>query len=96
MSGGTNKKIEQQNKMVQKQYKADSRMHGYTKLVNEDRYNTAVARTELQQATLDARADAADKTKQREFKYNQRLQNRQFNTDKKAYNQALKDYDTQT
>lgn len=96
MSGGTNRKIEQQNKMVRKQYKADSRMHDYTKQVNENRYNTAVARTELQQATLDARADAADKTKQLEFKYNQRLQNRQFNTDKEAYNQALKDYDTQT
>lgn len=96
MSGGTNRKIEAQNKQIKKQFKADSRMHSYTEQVNEGRYQDAVARRELQQAILDKRADAADKTKKLEFRYNQKLQNQQFKTDKQAYRQALKDYDTQT
>ena len=93
MSGGTNRKIEQQNKMVRKQFKSDMRMHDYTRRVNEDRYDAALAKRDLQQATLDARADAADKIKKQDFRYKTRLQNRQFKVDKEAYRQGLKDYD---
>lgn len=95
MSGGTNRKIEQQNKMVRKQFKSDMRMHDYTRRVNEDRYDAALAKRDLQQATLDARADAADKIKKQDFRYKTRLQNRQFKVDKEAYRQGLKDYDRQ-
>ena len=95
MSGGTNRKIEQQNKMVRKQFRSDMRKHDYTTRVNEDRYEAALAKRDLQQATLDARADAADKIKKQDYRYKTRLQNRQFKVDKEAYRQGLKDYDAQ-
>jgi len=96
MSGGTNRKIEAQNKFVEKQYKADQRMHSYTEQVNENRYQDALARRELQQATLDKKADLADAIKIQDFNYKDDLQRREFRNEKDAYKQALDDYDAQT
>lgn len=95
MSGGTNNKIKQQNKAVEKQYKYDKKYHDYTEKVNQKRYEKARADTILQQANYDAQRLFKDKIKAQQFNYQSDLQKRQFDLDKQVYNQALDDYDDQ-
>ena len=95
MSGGTNRKIKNQNKAVEKQYKYDRKLHDYTSKTNILRYNQAVADTELQQANLDAQRDFKNAIKLQEFQYQSDLQQRQFDLDKRSYRQSLEDYDKQ-
>lgn len=95
MSGGTNNKIKQQNKAIEKQYKYDRKYHDYTEKVNQKRYEKAVADTSLQQANYDAQRLFKDAIKKQQFDYQSDLQKRQFDLDKQVYNQALDDYDNQ-
>ena len=96
MSGGTNRKIKDQNKQIEKQYKYDKNLHAYTAKTNKLRYEQAVADTNLQQANYDAQRKFKDAVKIQEFNYQSDLQKRQFDLDKQAYEQSLKDYDSQT
>ena len=96
MSGGTNRKIKDQNKAIKKQYKYDRKFHDYTHKTNLLRYEQAVADTNLQQANYDAQREFKDAVKAQEFKYQSDLQQRQFDLDKTAYRQSLEDYDKQT
>ena len=95
MSGGTNRKIKDQNKQIEKQYKYDRKFHDYTHKTNLLRYEQAVADTNLQQANYDAQRKFKDAVKAQEFKYQSDLQQRQFDLDKTAYRQSLEDYDKQ-
>lgn len=95
MSGGTNQKIKEQNKMVEKQYAYDRRMHDYTAKTNQLRYEQAVADTNLQQASYDAQRDYKNALKLQEYKHQQDLQERQYELDNQAYLKSLEDYDNQ-
>lgn len=95
MSGGTNKKIEANNKQVTKQYKFDSQYYNYTNYENQRRYDDAVLRNQLQQANLDAQAAFKDATSRQQYQYQKDLQQRQYDVDSDAYKQALLDYDDQ-
>tara|TARA_B100000287_G_scaffold435506_1_gene504174 strand:+ start:2485 stop:4047 length:1563 start_codon:yes stop_codon:yes gene_type:complete len=95
MSGGTNQKIKDQNKAIEKQYKYDRRLHDYTSKTNVLRYDQAVADTKLQQANLDVQQRFKNALKRQEFSYQSDLQQRQFDLDKQAYRQSLEDYDAQ-
>jgi len=95
MSGGTNRKIKDNNKTVKKQYGYDKAYYKYTNYENERKYDDAVARTELQQANLDAQADYRDKIAEQQYDYNSELQAYQFQNEKDAYEQSLKDFDNQ-
>lgn len=95
MSGGTNRKIKDQNKAIEKQYKYDKQLHDYTSKTNLLRYDQAVADANLQQANLDAQRNFKNAIKRQEFEYQSDLQQRQFDLDKQAYRQSLEDYDKQ-
>lgn len=95
MSGSTNSKIKNQNKQVEKQYKFDSEFYKFTNYENQRRYDDAVLRNELQQANLDAQRKFNDQTAIQRYTYEKDLQQRQYDVDSDAYNQALLDYDDQ-
>ena len=96
MSGGTNRKIKNQNKAVEKQYRYDRKLHDYTAQTNVLRYDQAVEDTRLQQANIDAQRDYRNAINRQRFEYDSDLQQRQFDLDKQAYRQSLEDYDKQT
>ena len=96
MSGGTNQKIKAQNKAIRNQFKYDRRMFDYTNKTNEARFLKAQADRNLQQANLRASARYKDQIAKQDFDYQSDLQQRQFDLDKQAYRQSLKDYDKQT
>lgn len=96
MSGGTNQKIKDQNKQIEKQYEYDRKMHDYTQRTNQYRYDQAVLNRELQQANLQKIADYKNKVAEQQYKQQEDLQTRQFELDKRAYKQSLEDYDQQT
>lgn len=96
MSGGTNNKIKNQNKQIEKQYKYDRNLHSYTAKTNKLRYQQAVADTNLQQANYDSQTAFKNAIKKQEFDYQSDLQRRQFDLDNQSYRQSLQDYDKQT
>ncbi len=96
MSGGTNQKIKAQNKAIRNQFKYDRRMFDYTNKTNEARFLKAQADRNLQQANLRRSARVKDQIALQDFEYQSDLQQRQFDLDKQAYRQSLKDYDKQT
>ena len=95
MSGSTNSKIKDQNKQVEKQYDYDKDVYNYTNYVNEKKYENAVLNTQLKQADLDALSKYKNQTNKQNYLFNKELQAYQFDNEKKAYKQALKDYDKQ-
>ncbi len=95
LGGVTNSKIEAQNKQVEKQDKYDRRMYDYANKTNDARYEKAKADRNLQQANLRRTARVKDQIAKQDFKYQSRLQQRQYNLDNQAYKQSLKDYDKQ-
>lgn len=95
MSGSTNRKIKDNNKVVKKQYQYDKAYFKHQNYENERAYENAVARTELRQANMDASADFRDKIAEQQYDYQSDLQEFQFGEDKKAYTQSLEDYDSQ-
>ena len=95
MSGGTNRKIKDQNKAIRNQFKYDRRMYDYTNKTNEARYEKAVADRNLQQANLRRSARVKDQIALQDFKYQSDLQQRQYDLDNQAFRQSLKDYDKQ-
>ena len=95
MSGGTNKKIKDNNKQVKKQYQYDKAYFKYQNYENERKYEDAVARRDLQQANIDAQADFRDKIAEQQYDYNSALQAYQFKNERNAYKQSLADYDNQ-
>ena len=96
MAGGTNSKISKQNKQVKSQFKYDRQFRDYQIKENQARFDKAVLDRELQQASYDQQAKYKDKIKVQDYNYQKRLQEKQFNLDKKVYKQGLKDYRTQT
>jgi hypothetical protein len=96
MSGGTNSKINSNNKQIKKQYQYDKRFRDYQNKENESRFEKAVLDRELQQANYDQQADYKDSIKLQDYKNQQKLQQRQFELDNEVYEQSLEDYDSQT
>jgi len=95
MSGGTNRKIKDNNKQVTKQYQSDKAFWKYQNYENERKYDDAVLRTELRQAQADAQANFKDEVNRQQYEYQEDLRRYQFKNEKEAYTQSLKDYDKQ-
>jgi len=95
MSGSTNRKIKDNNKQVKKQYQYDKAYFKHQNYENQRAYDSAVARTELRQANMDAAADYRDKIAEEQYDYQSDLQEFQFGEEKKAYTRSLEDYDSQ-
>lgn len=95
MSGGTNKKVESNNKQTKKQYQSDKAFWKYQNYENERKYDDAVLRTELRQAQTDAQANFKDEINKDQYQYQNELRRYQFQNEKDAYKQSLTDYDTQ-
>jgi len=95
MSGSTNSKIKNQNKQVKKQHKYDKEYWKYQNYDNERKYNDAKLRTELRQAQADNQAQYRDEINLQQYGYQNALNNLQFDNERRAYQQSLKDYDSQ-
>ena len=96
MSGSTNSKIKSQNEQTERQYDYDKAYYDYQRKENKRNYKDAKYRTELQQAQADLQAKYRDEINKQSFEYQNDLQKIQFENEKRAYKQSLKDYDAQT
>ena len=95
MSGGTNQKIKDQNKAVEKQYDYDKDYYKFNIKQNELNYADAVAKGELKQAQLDAQNKFKNSIAKQQYEYQSKLQAFNFKNEKKAYKQGVKDFKKQ-
>lgn len=95
MSGGTNSKIKQQNKQIEKQYEYDKDVYDYNRKEDQRKYEDAVAKTQLNQINQDNQAAYRDAINLQAYEYDTDIQQYQFDLQNQAYERALDDYDSQ-
>ena len=96
MAGGTNSKTKLANKQVKKQFKYDRQFRDYQIKENQEKFKKAKLDTKLSQANYNQQAKYKDNIKKQDYKYQSKLQKRQYDLDNQVYEQGLEDYDAQT
>ena len=83
-------------KQVEKQYKQDKAQYEFQNQQNLDKYNQALAIQKIDKANAEAARDIKNQTAADNWKYQMDLKDQEYQNAKDAYEQGLKDYDTQT
>jgi len=93
--GGTNEKVEANNKFVKKQYEYDKEMRDYNWTISQDNYEQAKQLRDIKVANDKQNVDYQNESAINRYNYQTQLQEDQYSDQVAAYNRSAEDYDTQ-